>query len=266
MKRILTVFFAMILVCLFSIPAYTQTKFETAEDLYYSWAGGSFPDYVCGVWWTDGGKGGNLTIAVQYTDEGLKGIEKIKELVNDDSTLTFTFKKYSYNYLCYVQEELAKLYKTSEEHGLIGTSIADKKNMIVLGIMKGYENNETTEKMIKEITKEYGSLFIVNYTYPPVDDDLHLFGGMTPSGDFGNDNNNESHVFYATVIVSLLLTLIFVFIYRNHTHVLQTTVGMLIPTSPPLSQKNVKRAVKNSSVIYPEDLDKKIMEAINKNH
>ena len=55
MKKIITFVFTIFLICLCSVAVSAEeAKYNTAGDLYEAWCD-NLPDYICGVWSTDGG-------------------------------------------------------------------------------------------------------------------------------------------------------------------------------------------------------------------
>ena len=69
MKKFVTFLFAILLICSCSVIASAEEgKYDTAGDLYEAWYE-TLPDYICGVWSTDGGAS-NLTFGIQNTELG----------------------------------------------------------------------------------------------------------------------------------------------------------------------------------------------------
>lgn len=259
MKKAIAFIITLILILSFCMTACSQTKFNTAYDLYKTWAdSNNFPDYVCGVWSYDGSEY-NITIAVKNTNDGQKGIEEIRNLVKDDSSLRFTYLTHSRNYLTSVQDDLKELFGTYEEHGLFGTSLAEKDNKIVLSIHHDYKGNAATEKLVQELIGKYGYIFEVFYTTNPSEDNVLCYGDI----DNKNSNNNP-HLLYAITIIVLSLTVVFLIIFKNNSHLLQTADGEIFKTSSPFSKNDIKNMVRNSCAVFPENLDKKILNTINK--
>ncbi len=258
MKKIITMLNIFILIFSFSIPTFAQAPFTTARDLYQMWAPGNFPDYVCGVWSTDSSMR-NLTIAVQNTEEGNNGKLEILKLIEDDSTVTFTYQTYSRNYLTDVQSKLSALFK--ENFGLISTALDECENKIVLGILKEYNGNVATENMIDELVSQYGDIFTISYCDEPIEDTILT----APIGKPEPSESKPSHLTTILFIAILLLFCVsFMVIRKKHSVTIQTNTGETISASSPLSEKEVEKIVKNTSVDYPKDLDKKILDTIEK--
>ena len=260
MKKILTALTIIVLLITFTLSCCAEAVFETAWDLNQVWAPTNYPDYVCGVWSTDGSMK-NLTIAVLDTEEGNRGKQEILDLIEDDSTVTFTYGEYSRNYLTGIQDELLELFKTNEEHGLISTALNEYENKIALGILKEYKDNEKTEQLLSDITAQYGDIFTVTYCDEPVEDTLLVTSPVTaPITDSMVDEKSPS---ITTIILMMILisSVAFMLIRKRRKAVMQTTARENV-TVTQLSKKEVERAIKNSDIDYPQTLDKKILDEI----
>lgn len=161
MKKFATFVFAILLICSCSVIASAEeAKYNTAGDLYKAWYE-NLPDYICGVWSTDGGTS-NLTFGIQNTELGNVGKKEILELVNNDSSITFVYQEYSRNYLLQIQKELDEYFE--KDLGLISTELDEKNNCIVFGIFEERKEDADTQNMIEEITKKYGNAVSIEYT------------------------------------------------------------------------------------------------------
>lgn len=261
MKKILTALTIIVLLITFTLSCCAEAVFETAWDLNQVWAPTNYPDYVCGVWSTDGSMK-NLTIAVLDTEEGNKGKQEILDLIEDDSTVTFTYGEYSRNYLTGVQDELLELFKTNEEHGLISTALNEYENKIALGILKEYKDNEKTEQLLSDITAQYGDIFTVTYCDEPVEDTLLVTSPVTaPITDSMVNDKNTTSITTIILMMILISSVAFMLIRKRRKAVMQTTARENV-TVTQLSQKEVEHAIKNSDIDYPQTLDKKILDEI----
>ena len=64
MKKLFALILAVVLICSCSIiVSAEEAKYNTAGELYEAWYE-NLPDYICGVWSTDGGTN-NLTFGIQ---------------------------------------------------------------------------------------------------------------------------------------------------------------------------------------------------------
>ena len=87
-----------------------EGKYATMGELYQAWGGyEGYPDYICGVWSTDGGMS-NMTVAVTKDKAGERGKEEILSLLENPNSVTFTYQSYSYQELQEVNEAVVVLY------------------------------------------------------------------------------------------------------------------------------------------------------------
>ena len=205
MKKFVTFLFAILLICSCSVLASAEeVKYDTAGDLYEAWYE-NLPDYICGVWSTDGGTS-NLTFGIQNTELGNAGKTEMLELVKNDSSITFVYQEYSRNYLLQIQKELDGYFE--KDLGLISTGLNEKNNCIVLGIFEERKDDAGTQNMIEEITQKYGNAVSIEYT-----DELSVLT---------TDNNRPQYTQLSTLLIVGLgaISLVgigLVFFRRKHT-------------------------------------------------
>ena len=260
MKKITTLFISLLLVYSLCFSSSAEAVFSTARELYESWAGvDNYPDYVCGVWSTNG-SGDYLTIAVLDTEEGEQGKAEILDLVEDDSTVTFAYGEYSRDYLTNTLNEVTKLFKTSKEHGIVAVALSDKENRIALTVIDEYENNEVSNETLDNLKAQYGDVFIINYAKQPIfSEDLAYISSTDISIHEEKDTPDYSTI---VLFVILIFSIAFMIVRKRHQALLKTTTGEVI-SSTELSHKEIENLIKNCETPYPETLDKKIYEAIN---
>ncbi len=259
MKRTTTFVMAFLMILSLCVPYSAQARFENARDLYQVWAGPQqFPDYVCGVWSNDG-TSNNLTISVLNTKEGNDGKKEILELIENDSSVTFEYGEYSRNYLISVQTQVSKLFKTHEEHGLVGTAYLDDKNRISLLFLKEYEPNENTQQLLSDLKSEYGDVFLITFGDAPVDDTLLT----APIGNDFAQKNNKSSISTIILIVLLIFSIAFMFVHKRRTKALKTNTGDIITTESKISLKQIEKLIEKEDFSPSAELDSKIMSSIN---
>lgn len=251
MKKIITLVFTIFLICSCSVAvAAEEAKYNTAGDLYEAWSD-NLPDYICGVWSTDGGTN-NLTFGIQNNELGNAGKQEMLDLVKNDSTLTFVYQEYSRNYLLQIQREIDDHY-LSKDIGLISTALDDRNNCIVLGILEEREDDAATQTMVKEITEKYGKA--INFIY---DDYVYMTTGQ-------NELFKAQHflLFTVTIVIIAFIGISFA-IQKKRALILQTTNGETVTVTPPPSVKEVEEMVRKTKYVVPSDLEHKIMSEINK--
>lgn len=258
MKKLIVAIAALVLAftCVVSVTA--AEEFATAGDLYQYWAENSMPDYVCGVWSTDGSMT-NLTIAVQDNEAGNAGKQEILDLIADDSTVTFTYQQYSRNYMLKVQEEIFPYFE--KDLGLISTGVDEYQNRIVLGIHEDRINEKATQEMLSELNEKYGDIFVIEQSsgiYLTVEDTLENFGKEKSS-----DNKYQIPIICALILFAAAGTGMIIF-RKRRIKLLQTDTGETA-VSAPLSTKEIENMVKKSNAKITSELDSKIMREIEKN-
>lgn len=250
MKKIL-VLMLMLMLC---VNVSAEESFETAGDLFQYWEGNdAYPDYVCGMWSTDGGYY-NLTIAVQNTEEGNAGKEEILALVENDATVTFVYGENSYNYLRRVQRELEPYF--GEETGLVSSGVDVMNSRITIGFLEEKFGTPENIALMDELREKYGDVFTVEvgaivYTLEEKLSDVAIV-------NFSEKSVKDYTVFW--IIGSLLLLLFAVAVLRRRVAV--TPEGDTA-TDVSLTKREVENMVKNADVEYPTELDDKILNKIN---
>jgi len=250
MKKLFALILAVVLICSCSIIASAEeAKYNTAGELYEAWYE-NLPDYICGVWSTDGGTN-NLTFGIQNNAAGNAGKQEMLDLVKNNSTLTFVYQEYSRNYLLQIQREIDEYMK--KELGLISTALNEQNNCIELGILKERKDDVATQDMIKEITDRYGNAVTVEYT-----DAIYAL-----TTDMNGLWTSQHIILIMGIVVVFLAGMFFVFQKRN-VLLLQTNNGATVSTATSPSTKEVEDLVRKTQYDIPSELDQRIMNEINK--
>ena len=250
MKKLFALILAVVLICSCSIIASAEeAKYNTAGELYEAWYE-NLPDYICGVWSTDGGTS-NLTFGIQNNAAGNAGKQEMLDLVKNNSTLTFVYQEYSRNYLLQIQREIDEYMK--KELGLISTALNEQNNCIELGILKERKDDVATQDMIKEITDRYGNAVTVEYT-----DAIYAL-----TTDMNGLWTSQHIILIMGIVVVFLAGMFFVFQKRN-VLLLQTNNGATVSTATSPSTKEVENLVRKTQYDIPSELDQRIMNEINK--
>ena len=226
-------------------------KYTDAGDLYEAWCE-NLPDYICGVWSTDGGTD-NLTFGIQNNEAGNAGKQRMLELIENDSSVTFVYQQFSRNYLLQIQEEIFCYFE--RDLGLVSTGLNEYDNCIELGISKERKGDADTQEMIKELTGKYGKAVSVSYT------------GLIFAATL---NQNQAALMQPALFSSLALILLaggFVLILtqRKFRVLLKTPKGTAHAEAAPLSAKEVEDMVRNAVEPVPPALEQKILDGIGKN-
>lgn len=250
MKKLFALILTLVLICSCAIIASAEeAKYNTAGELYEAWCE-NLPDYICGVWSTDGGTN-NLTFGIQNNASGNAGKQEMLDFVENDSTLTFVYQEYSRNYLLQVQREIDEYMK--KELGLISTALNEQNNCIELGILKERKDDVATQDMIKEITDRYGNAVTVEYTDAIYEITTDMNGLWT----------SQHIVLIMGIVLVFLAGMFFVFQKRN-VLLLQANNGATVSATTSPSAKEVENLVRKTQYDIPSELDQRIMNEINK--
>ena len=250
MKKLFALILAVVLICSCSIiVSAEEAKYNTAGELYEAWYE-NLPDYICGVWSTDGGTN-NLTYGIKNNAAGNAGKQEMLDLVKNNSTLTFVYQEYSRNYLLQIQREIDEYMK--KELGLISTALNEQNNCIELGILKERKDDVATQDMIKEVTDRYGNAVTVEYT-----DAIYAL-----TTDMNGLWTSQHIILIMGIVVVFLAGMFFVFQKRN-VLLLQTNNGATVSTATSPSTKEVENLVRKTQYDIPSELDQRIMNEINK--
>ncbi len=132
-------------------------KYATMGDLYQAWGGyAGYPDYVCGVWSTDGGMT-NMTVAVTDDEAGEKGKQEILSLLANPETVTFTTQKYSYQELLIVNDEIVAQMMAGGSP-IIACGVYEMENAVHVTVNSSHQ---AAGDMIAALTTQYGDLILV---------------------------------------------------------------------------------------------------------
>ncbi len=149
------------------LPA-DNVKFECFSELYDYWyktAEGDvpYPDYVCGVWSTDGGMD-KLTVALVTGENGQKGKEEILSQITNHDSVVFDYKPYTYMELNEVKEKLTAQLVEMTDKGIVsswGIGVYERENVVRIDI-------DTTvsevQALIDDCDDKYGNMVAFEHT------------------------------------------------------------------------------------------------------
>ncbi len=229
---------------------------KTPYDLFQYWEKHGYPDYVCGVWSTNGGTE-ELTFGITdgYDHNGNKGKDVILLNVKDYYKITFVYQKYSKNYLLEIMDELNVYFEKSKELGFTSMAIYDNENCVKLGIRKDKENDPKTNEFINEIKSKYGDAISVEFTEEIIEYTMLINSDNTYT-------TPKTHILYIVVLCSfIIVTALGVSILKTKKAVLSNGE---IADEYKYSKKEIENKIKNSTFSPSSSLDKKIMDEISK--
>lgn len=267
MKKAIIVFVAAVFMIFCFAEGEVKETYKTAGDLYQAWAE-SYPDYICGVWSTDGSMT-NLTFSVINNESGELGKQEILDLVEDDSTVSFAYGNIARNYLANIQEELLPYFE--KDLGLVFSALNETDNCINLGILEERKDDTKTLAMLAELKDKYGDIFIIEYTDEISDLTLTLpsVEGV-PDVSFESDvlvnNGAKPHGYLYFVIggVSVLaIALLTMLMYRKKSAAKVTNTGSVIAADD-VSLSDVKALVRESKLSPSEKFDERVFKDLNK--
>lgn len=132
-------------------------KYSSMGALYQAWGGyEGYPDYVCGVWSTDGGLT-NMTVAVTKDETGEQGKGEILSLLKNTDTVTFTYQSYTYGELREVNDAIVDRMMAGGSP-IVSCGIYEMENKVHISVLETAENAET---VAQELLEQYGDKVIV---------------------------------------------------------------------------------------------------------
>lgn len=265
MKRILLLLICILLMFNFSITASAEENgiYENAGQLYEAWVSqDKVPDYISGVWSTDGGQD-NLTFCLVEGEAGEKGQQEILDLVIDDSTVTFVYQTYSRNYLYQIQAAVVDAY-FDKKLGLVTAGVREHENKVCFEVHIDYAENPDTLAMIQQVKDQYGDAVYFSYidSYPQ----LVTSAEPTVTTQFLVMPNPQKQVmpvgltftFCAIAIVFLL----FIEMRRRQVIAIMSDGTSASIGKHSISQKEIEADIRNADVEPSESLDYRVMQSI----
>ena len=237
-----------------------QATYPTLFDLFQHWCNDGYPDYVTGIWSTDGSSY-NLTVGVTNDAAGEAGKQEILNLVENDASITFTTQTYSHNYLMQIQEELFPYFE-QEELGLVGSGVYDMENCVHVEILTEKANDEVSLNFIPELEEKYGDAVSISYTEGYVLRTEEISLTTPPAPSIGGKSSFSPLLIAGMILIPLLVFGIYFALRKRFVPVMQTNTGGTVTHSDTLSVKEVEELVKDSSLTVSKEVDEKVMEGI----
>lgn len=269
MKRILLLAISILLIFNFSVMASAQEEgvYENAGQLYEAWMRqGGVPDYISGVWSTDGGSV-NLTFGVVQGEAGEKGRQEILALVKNDATVTIVYQTYSRNYLYQIQKEIEEV-SFEKGLGLVAAGVLERENKLSFWVHVDYKDNVDTLAMIRQVTERYGD--VVSFRY--VDYYIEAVNGTqssTPTNPILAVVNPQTQMmsFGFTMVLCAIVLVSFLFLQIQKRRVMALTANgtAMVMDAKPITKKDVEDAIRKAEVTPSESLDNRVMRSIQSN-
>ena len=219
-----------------------EGKYATMGELYQAWGGyAGYPDYICGVWSTDGGMS-NMTVAVTKDKAGERGKEEILSLLENPNSVTFTYQSYSYQELQEVNEAIVSRMMAGDR-SIVACGIYEMENKVHISVLETAENAEETAQ---KLVKTYGDKVMVEL------------------GSMVFDTTMEET--YDRGVPGVLLVLAAAAVLLGITVAVKlparlTSVGKVI-TERPMSRRQVEKLVAKSTEIPSQRLEEQIQKRL----
>lgn len=264
MKRVISLAICLFMMCICSVMASAEENgiYENAGQLYEAWVSQSgVPDYISGVWSTDGGLE-SMTFGVVKGEAGEKGQQEILALVKDDSTVTIVYQTYSRNYLYRVQEEIVDAY-FEKGLGLVTAGLDEYNNKLNFEVHIDYANNADTLAMIERVTEQYGDAVSFSYrnTYPQLVTDTQPAVPTNPVLVMTNPQKQVMPIGFVFALCVIVLAFLFLIeMHRRRVMAVVTDGKPVVLEEPPISQKEIEEAIRKAEIQIPESLDNRVMQ------
>lgn len=269
MKKILIMLLSLML--LLSVPFFAladnvypaDNLKRTPYELFSFWEENGYPDYVCGVWSTDGSCD-NLTFGITdgYDEAGNKGKDIILLNVSDASKVTFVYQKYSKKYLLSIMDEMNVIMERDAlSTGIYFAGIYDDKNYVKIGIKKEMQNNAETVALVESLLKKYNDAILIEYT----DENIIYLNTLLPIKNNSETslNNKVFLIFFFVLLATILMLFTALMVYKKRIKKLSLSNGDEKETSF-LSRTDVKKIIKESTFSPPDSIKSDIINKIEK--
>lgn len=265
MKRILLLLMCILLMFNYSITVSAEENgiYENAGQLYEAWVSqDKVPDYISGVWSTDGGRD-NLTFCLVEGEAGEKGQQEILDLVIDDSTVTFAYQTYSRNYLYQIQDAVVDAY-FDKQLGLVTAGVREHENKVCFEVHIDYAENQDTLAMIQQVTDQYGDAVYFSYIdyYPQLVTSTEPTA-TTPFLVMANPQKQVMPVGLTFAFSAIAMAfLIFIEIRRRQVIAIMSDGASVAIGKHSFSKKEIETDIRNADVEPSESLDYRVMQSI----
>ena len=263
MKRVISLIICLFMLCICSVMVSAEEGgiYENAGQLYEAWVSqGGVPDYISGVWSTDGGYV-NLTFGVVKGEAGEQGKQEILALVRDDSTVSIVYQTYSRNYLYRIQREIEDAYFEAGL-GLVTAGVMEMENKLRFEVHTDFVDNADTQAMIQQVTGQYGDAVYFCYvdTYP------QFVGGTQPAPTgpilVMMNPQNQAFPFVFVIFGVTLVFLFFVEIQRRRVMAVAADGTPVVIVKKPVTKKELESAIRETDIKPSEALDDRVIRSI----
>lgn len=251
-----------------SVKAENIDSFDNAGELYEYWTRtNSLPNYITGVWSSDGGYI-NLTLGVTNDDAGREGAKQILELVADDNTVSIAYQTYALHYLYEVQEDLERYME--EDLGFKALGVYFLTNRVEVDVDQKRLDDPATTAAVDALSEKYGDAVFFKFTNTQYSFTIGPATGPASGSlnqafkPMNNQANWQMLLFVAmsTISVVCLVALFFSEYRRRKLLVLLTNTGAVTVQKSKTPYKAIVDAVINASSKPSAETDLAIRSAI----
>lgn len=245
-----------------------KNAFQTAGDLFQYWMSGKsfpespYPDYVTGVWSTDG-SADQLTFGVTKDEAGEAGKAEILSYIVDDSTVTFAYQSFPHHELMKVQRSLVS--SMNDETGAYAMGVHDMENRVVISINVSAPG---AEAFMEECFAAYGDRVAFEEgegIFLTLETGVDGTGGVPATGLVQETGLNKPNLLpLVCLLAALLLSLGVLTILRNRRSRTAVTAEGEHVAAASVTEGEIKTALKENLAAPPAALDKKILAAAEK--
>lgn len=264
MKKI-CIFLSFLFIILFAISATaaeaTTAPYANAMDLYQEWYE-NYPDYISGIWSTDGGM--NLTFGIAESADFESTKNEILSLIENDGSASFVQQKYSYNDLKEIQEYMNTYFTNYDPSlGLSAMGIYEMENYVGIDFLEDKKDDETVRAFIKQLEDKYGDAVQINYSEgfvqtleeKPIDGDM-----INISNEGASQSQIAVLVLFSVMVVLAVAAGSIAYTKKRKTAVLQTASGLTVTADSPASTKQTENAVRNATLTPDSTLKQRILD------
>lgn len=247
--------------------------FADMSELYFYWHSSEkneyiYPDYVCGVW-TETGDMSELVVAVTKDEAGEAGKEEILSLIENDSSVKFTYQSYPYHELRKIQEEITPLM--GDASGIYAIGVYEMDNKVHADIDM---SNPEAENYVKKLTAAYGDKIVFEggsgIVHDIASEALSYDGAIPATGATetgivnvgGEESVNNLWVFAVCGVVVIFAVAVLFIVHRARLR--QTVTGTYTEKTATLSRKDTERLVAETMEIPSDDILNKLKKEIEK--
>lgn len=256
-----------------------MAEYKDINELFQHWENSGYPDYVCGVWSTNGGME-HLTVAVNTESAQ----DEILEHIENDSSVAFTYQRYSKNQLLSIIDEMNgrfSEYEYAESVGFVCMGLNEYDNRVDVSLKIGFEEDALSLALVNELTERFGDAVCFDYTDEliintedlvlPLDDVVEYTVINTPVLNRSavsvepkdtKMSSLEANLSGVCVILAVSVLILVTAYIIQRKRLLSLAHGGTMNLS--YSKGEIEDIIKNNSPDISRELDDRVMEVINK--